>query len=439
MTAALNIADAYVSVGGLDSATKYATIALDLAKETKYLVIHANALNTLGKIYTSKNQLAQAEDMVIQSMAIRKKIGNPYYVVADQVQLSDIYFRMGKFEKSKSNALTALQLAQENKIETQDYAIYTTLFNSFYGNGEYKSAADYGRQIIDILYANSNKMSAEAFAELEVKYETAKKEQQIQEQQFEIEKKNTTIMVTVIVIILICLLGFIIFQFLRYQQKQKLQAIIIKEQDDAARAVISAEEHERSRMSQTLHDGVGQLLSGLKMNLGALEERVNFKEHQSIFQKSIALLDESIAETRSVSHQILPNNIIRMGLGNALKSLIEKIDQDKVEISLSVDGMQKDILPDTQLMVYRIIQESVHNAMKHANAQNIDIAIHVKEQILSAQVSDNGIGFDSEILKKESGIGLGNIATRIRFLKGTYSIKSKINQGTTLAFEVPLN
>lgn len=438
MIAALNIADASVSLDQLDSATKYANIALEMSLSSNNLLVNANAKNILGKVYAIRKDYSKAEKMVAESALIREQIGDPFYVVADKIQLADIYARMGQYEKSKVFALEALDLVKKHQIENHDYILYSILINSHYGAAEYKEAADYGKKLIDILYDHSNSASPEAFAELEVKYETAKKEQKIQEQKFIIEKKNTTIIVTIIIIVAICLLTLVIFQYFRNKQKQKLQAVIIREQDEAAKAVINAEEQERSRMSQNLHDGVGQLLSGLKMNLEALEERLELKENEYILKNSIGLLNESITEIRDVSHQILPNNIIRMGLTNALKSLIGKIDQNKVQIDLRIEGMLKDIHPDIQLMVYRILQEGINNILKHAKAKKVEIAININEQFISAIIKDDGIGFETGSLKAEEGIGLSNISSRIRFLKGTYIIKSIINEGTTLQFDVPL-
>lgn len=438
MIAALNIADAYVPLHQLDSATKYANIALEMSGSSNNLLVNANAKNILGKVYAIKKDYGKAEKMVAESALIREQIGDPYYIIADKVQLSDIYNRMKQFDKSRTLALEALELAQEHKIENQDQILYTTLINSYYDAADYKEAADHAKKLIAILYDNSKSASPEAFAELEVKYETAKKEQKIQEQKFIIEKKNTTIIVTMIIIILICLIAVVIFQYVRNNQKQKLQAVIIKEQDEAAKAVINAEEQERSRMSQNLHDGVGQLLSGLKMNLEALGERLELKENEYILKNSISLLNESITEIRDVSHQILPNNIIRMGLINALKSLIGKIDQNKIQIDLQIAGILNDIHPDIQLMVYRILQEGINNILKHAKAKKIEISISINEQFISAIIKDDGIGFETKGLKAEEGIGLSNISSRIRFLKGTYIIKSIINEGTTLQFDVPL-
>lgn len=253
-----------------------------------------------------------------------------------------------------------------------------------------------------------------------------------------IQQKNKQIVYGLIAFVLLAALGFLYFNKLKMEQRAKLQEARIDEQDKAARAIISAEENERSRMSQNLHDGLGQLLSATKMNLqAAIENLPEGEKSRKIYSNSLELIDESIAEMRSVSHEMVTNHVIRNGLANALKELVEKIDSNKLKVTLEVDGLMQDVNREIQLIVYRIFQESVHNVVKHAAASRIDIRLNVLQNSLWASVSDNGRGFDMASVKTRKGIGLDNIETRIKFLKGTYKIKSTPGEGTTLEFEIP--
>ncbi len=256
----------------------------------------------------------------------------------------------------------------------------------------------------------------------------------------EIQKKNSQIMYGLGAFVFLLLLSILFYNRNKLRHRAKLQEAIIKEQDKSASAIISAEENERSRMSQSLHDGLGQLLSATKMNLqAALEHLPEHEKSSKIYSNALQLVDESITEMRSVSHQMVTNNVMRKGLANALKELIEKIESNKLRITLDTKGLLQEIKPEIQLVVYRILQESIQNVIKHADASQVDIILDAKQDLLHASISDNGKGFDSNTLKQHKGIGIDNIDTRVRFLKGTYKITSTPGNGTWIELDIPLN
>lgn len=254
-----------------------------------------------------------------------------------------------------------------------------------------------------------------------------------------IHEKNRQLIFGFIAFMLLIGMGMLFYNRTKLKQKSQLQAAIIKEQDSAARAVIGAEENERSRMSQTLHDGLGQLLSAAKMNLQAAVEHLPPDEKSGkIYANALQLVDESIVEMRSVSHQMVTSNVIRKGLANALKELVEKIENNRLKISVDVNGFFENINPEIQIMIYRILQESIHNVVKHAAASKIDIHLSAESNQIITSVRDNGIGFVLTSTKNRKGIGLDNIETRVKFLKGDLKISSAPGHGTTLDIRIPL-
>ncbi|TXH20232.1 MAG: tetratricopeptide repeat protein [Chitinophagaceae bacterium] len=263
---------------------------------------------------------------------------------------------------------------------------------------------------------------------------------QNQLQKSDLQKKNLWLMLTLLFLTAVLLTTGLLYNRMKLKQKAKLQTEIIQQQDIAAKAVIQAEENERQRMSATLHDGLGQMLSVIKMNMQNIQDNIgqNVKA-ELVCNRTIALVDDSIKEMRSVSHQImLPNNIMRVGLGNALKNLIEKIDSQKLRIQLNIEGVQNDIDQNMQLMLYRIFQESINNVIKHANATKLDVSVIQDDEMLHATVEDNGVGFDMDKIVHQNGIGLNNIKTRVQFLKGSLDMNSSPGKGTLLAIHIPL-
>ncbi len=174
------------------------------------------------------------------------------------------------------------------------------------------------------------------------------------------------------------------------------------------------------------------------MNLQSVREKVSVDERTAnVFDATQKMVDESITEMRSISHQIMPNEVMRKGLANALKGLIEKIDSNRLKIVLDVDGLGNAIHPDIQLVLYRILQECINNVIKHSKADKLDIHISQRENRLMAIVRDNGVGFSTSRTDFD-GIGLQSIQTRVKYLKGTLNIESRKERGTEIRLDIPL-
>ncbi|MBW7838977.1 MAG: tetratricopeptide repeat protein [Chitinophagaceae bacterium] len=240
-------------------------------------------------------------------------------------------------------------------------------------------------------------------------------------------------------VVLLLALGLLYYNRQKIREKARFQEALLEEQDKAAKAVIGAEENERARMSQHLHDGLGQLLSAAKMNLqAAMDYLPDDPKLAKIYDNTLQLVDDSILEMRSVSHELVTNNVMRKGLVNALKELIEKISNNRLRVNLEVNGLLQHVNTDIQLVVYRVLQECIQNVIRHAEASRVDILLNVDKEYLSGVVRDNGKGFDTATTDGKKGIGLSNIEARIKFLKGRYKMVSTPGAGTSLDFEIPL-
>jgi signal transduction histidine kinase len=240
--------------------------------------------------------------------------------------------------------------------------------------------------------------------------------------------------------LLMILLGFSYYRRNKLQQEKKLQVEVIKQQDLATKAVIAAEENERKRIAADLHDGVGQMMSAAKMNLSAFESDISFKDQvqKLSFEKIIGLVDESCKEIRSVSHQMMPNALLKSGLASAIKEFIDKIDNRVIKINLYTEGLNERLDSNIETVLYRVIQECVNNVIKHSGANSLDISLIKDADGIAATIEDNGKGFDVNDKEKFSGIGLKNITSRIEFLKGTVDFDSSAGKGTLVAIHVPL-
>ena len=163
-------------------------------------------------------------------------------------------------------------------------------------------------------------------------------------------------------------------------------------------------------------------------------------ENAQAFERSIEMLDSSIQEMRRVAHNMMPEVLVKFGLDAALKDFCIGISQTgalNVQYqSLKMEGA--DIDQTTSITLYRVVQELVHNALKHASAKNVIVQISRTEGGLTLEVEDDGIGFDTEILRATDGIGWTNIRNRIEFLKGKLDVSSQTGKGTSVHIELDI-
>jgi len=435
-----NIASCYGDLKKYDSAKKYVLIGIDIAQKNNDLVAEANGLNILGTVHEAYKEYNDELKVLMQAKAIREKLGDPFFIVSDMATIAGLYSKTGQYQKGIEIAQQALEIAKKNNIVIKLSLIYQALASNYEGAGNYAAAMTAYKQLSamkDSMYAEA---SPEALAEMRAKYETEKKERKIHEQQSKLAKQKIVIGSIIAVAILIALLGYT--QYRRYQWKQeaKMRVAILKQQEEATKAVIEAEEAERQRIAKDLHDGVGQMMSAAKMNLSAFESNVHFKneEEKESFEKIITLVDESCREVRSVSHNMMPNALLKNSLSSAIREFIDKLDHKKLQVHLYTEGLEDRLDSNVETVLYRVIQECVNNVIKHAEANTLDISIVREANEITATIEDNGKGFSTSDKEKFDGIGLKNIRTRIEYLKGTVDFDSSAGKGTLIALHVPL-
>lgn len=275
---------------------------------------------------------------------------------------------------------------------------------------------------------------------LRATYEADKQAKELALQKAQIEKQKL-----IITAITICSLLIIALLFTVYKRKQglleaKINATILEQQNIAAIAVLTAEEKERKRIACDLHDGVGQMMSAVKMNLSSLASKLQFNNEQDValLEKTLALVDESCKEVRSVSHNMMPNALLKSGLSSAVKSFLDKLDHKKLKVNLHTEGLENRLSDNVEIILYRVIQETVNNVIKHAKANQLDISLIKDKDGISCTIEDNGIGFNIETLTPNDGIGIKNIKARITYLQGSVEWDSTANKGTLVAVHVPI-
>ena len=246
------------------------------------------------------------------------------------------------------------------------------------------------------------------------------------------QKQQLYIFLGVVLLILI----LVIFFFYKRKLAEKERATQLEKQ--RFKAVIEAEEKERVRIAKELHDGLGQVLSTAKLNVAGLEGNVD-KEDEVLVSNSMSLIDDAVNEVRSISHNMMPVALTSLGLTSALEQLIKKINESGLLVVESkFNNLENRLDSSTEIAVYRVIQEVLNNMIKHSKANKIVVFIEKLSNRLNIQISDNGVGFNTNDIDKSKGIGWKNIFSRVSLLNGNVDVNSSPGKGTNLSVSVPI-
>lgn len=470
----------YATMGDLDKSESYHLQALEIRERQKDTIAMANSYNNLGIIsrdrgdykkalswyfktrdiyyaiqdssdiafiyndigasYSKLGMLDSGEYYLKKSIGIRERIKEYIELAYTYNYLGENYEREGDLKNAELYIKKALTLAIEIKNNKQNYEALESLSDFYARNKMYDSAYKYLQLYRHFRDSIRNLDNQNLIAELNTRYETEKKEKKIQEQQFELTKKNYLLTGSAALLAAISLLGYSGYRRYRLKQQAAMQEAILKQQELATRAIIEAEENERKRIAGDLHDGVGQMMSAAKINLSSLSSEIQFADEQKKlrFENALKLVDDSCAEVRNVSHNIMPNSLLRNSLAAAVRDFINKIDISVLKINLHAEGLNEKIDANVEIMLYRIVQECVNNVIKHSGADTLDITLVNDAEEITATIEDNGKGFNTADKSKFDGIGLKNIRTRVDYLKGTVEWDSAPGRGTVVSIHIPL-
>lgn len=434
-----NLASCYGDLGKFDSTVYYSKKGIALANKQNNYTVEANGWFILGTAYIELKKYEEALACFLKAKPIREKTGDYFFIVSDMAVLSELYAMMGKTDEGIKISKEAISIAEQQKLQAKFPMIYKAMALNYEKAGDFAEASSIYKkinQLKDSIYSNA---STEALAEMEARYETEKKERIIQEQNFNLKRKNYFI----IGISVLLLLGLLLAYFIQARNKIRQQAALTKaiheEELKSTAAVMSAEENERQRIAKDLHDGVGQMMSAAKMNLSAISNELQFssEEQKLSFDHIISLVDESCKEVRTVSHQMMPNMLLKSGLGKAVADFIDKIDRRVLKVQLHTEGLNERLDEQIEIVLYRVLQECVNNVIKHSTASELDIAIIRDSDGVSATIEDNGKGFDIWQISADAGMGLRNMKARIEYVKGTIEFDSAPGKGTLVAIHIP--
>lgn len=287
----------------------------------------------------------------------------------------------------------------------------------------------------------SNRDFQEALANQEVRYETEKKEIRIasleREKQYYI---GLSIAGGIVLLLAFCVLFYRhrlnvqrrkIVDQQREIAEQQIKQLEQEKQLIATQSLLEGETTERSRLARDLHDGLGGMLSVVKLNLNEMKNHTVLDVADiERFNNALKLLDQSIGELRRVAHHMMPESLMRYGLKVSLEDYCRAISS----AHFYYFGAEERLDERLKVVLYRCAYELINNAVKHAEATVVNVQLIIDHGLISLTIHDDGIGFDPE--KVSSGSGLDNIRTRVSTYNGNMTIHSLPGKGTEVSVEI---
>lgn len=415
-----------------------------------------------GRVYLDQRKYEAALRDLQASLDSFIAVGNTREIAATRFEIGNYYFEREQPAKAVRSYQTALDsnlqdpLLKARLLYFLSYALEQT--------GRPEEAARYTEQYVQTLDQLDTPQTRGAFQAL-VRYQLEKDRLH---KRLLIEEKNALRLKTLVGAMLLSLLALLAISIALFNRQKRRAAerkeeiarkneeiaykneqLALRENLDLLRrkeleinyARLAGQDETQKRIGQELHDGVGALLSTVKINLAPVDEVLDRlpAEKRAQYAAANRLLDEACEELRRISHELASAVLQKFGLKAQLEALADVVRRSgKLRVELATHGLRERLDYHTELNIYRIVQELFQNVVKHARAQNITIQVNRFDDRINVIVEDDGQGFDPAKVRQKPGLGLQGLTARVHELRGEIQIDSRPGRGSNICIDFPL-
>ncbi|HRG57778.1 MAG TPA: sensor histidine kinase [Bacteroidia bacterium] len=401
-------------------------------------------LNNLGSALVSNGNSKEAYPHIVEALKLRKQEDDKKGLMSSYINYANACFNLNMLNETKMAFEEALKLSKQISALPEQVMLYKSLSDISEKTGNSVLALNYLRKHNELQDSLLNVNLNTQIAEMQTKYETEKKEKEnallknenaIKKLQLAKEKSQRNLLLILILLILIS--SAFILVALRNKNRIKISRALLQQERVKLNEILQTQEYERKRISRELHDGVGQMMAVVRMNVSAIEPDQQYVE---LYNKSLKLIDQSCEEIRQISHQLMPGVLIKGGLKAGLDELAMYVNgSGNTKVYVDLVGFEQRPSETIEINLYRIIQELLTNILKHAEATEVHIQLTKENEFITMMLEDNGKGLDIADLKNSKGNGWHNINSRLNLLKGNIEIDSKPGKGTAIFIEINEN
>lgn len=350
-----------------------------------------------------------------------------------------LHWELGDLQKAERILQQVISGAREMDAKFMLQRIYDTLRVLEESRNNFKKALAYSQMAN--LYRDSiaGEKATRHLKELEVQFQTAQKDKELAEQRHQIKQQNFYFWISLVLLVLLTVVSLLLVGYFRQKQQLMQQQLInLKNGNDLRilEATVKGEEKERGRIAKDLHDGLAGMLAAVKMHFEALQfDHPDLKESED-FKQVHSLLENAAVEVRKTAHNLMPEMLTEFGLAEALKKYCRNISNRRFHVHFFSMGEQVRFSSHFELSVYRVVQELLHNVVKHAKATSVMLQISFEPDSLTVTVEDNGIGIGTT--SGGDGLGLENLKNRVASLDGTITWDRNDRNETSVFIEFNL-
>lgn|GEM_PF-3709893 len=382
----------------------------------------ANLYYMLGNSYNNPISVDSALIYFQKAKELYDQVGPDQMKIAVSNELVKILIIQKKMD-------LAIDILEENLVTVQAFndwqyynRIYSLLIEAHKGMGNYEKALFYLQSKYDTVVHFLANQQTESVAKITEDYRTDKQLDQAEEQAFFATRRAKIFGIVIVILIVIFIIAYLLFS--RAIQKKKLENL---------QAMVLGEENERKRVAKDLHDGIGVLLTSVKLRLSNFQDKVEAKDD---FKNSLEQIDNACTEVRRISHNMIPASLTKLGLQEAILDLLDNVQASTdiiIEEALSYEEGAYD--ESKEVLIYRVVQELINNSLKYADPTKLSIELAKSKQDYVLIYQDDGKGFEKS--KVKSGLGLRSIASRVDILKGKLTFESSPGQGASFNITIP--
>ncbi|MBS1582607.1 MAG: tetratricopeptide repeat protein [Bacteroidetes bacterium] len=439
-------------------ALAYYDSALVRYRQVQNKVGEANTLLNMAGLRTTQRDHATAMLEAEAALDLHEKAGNSRGIGQAHLLLGKLERLQGDLPAAEAHLQKALHEFNDsgNKAEVPNVIDQLSLLRQAQGRlDEALELIKRYQEMKDSLFGEKQTEQL-AVAEMREKYDAEQRVAEIQElkaaKALEVEKqerrtweRNALIGILLLLVLALSMLMRDLRQRKRLARQehalyeQRINGMMRQQEIRSLDAMMEGQEKERKRIAQDLHDRLGSMLSAIKLQFSALEGRIEAlqQDHRKQYAHVFSLLDEAVGEVRRISHDMVSSSLARFGLRGALEDLRAALEAPgKLKVEMSLFGLDERLDQRVEIATYRMVQECVANALKHAKAGQISIQATRSAGTLNVIVEDDGVGFDTKDVSE--GMGMGNLRQRAAAIGGTVQVDARPGRGTSVTIDIPL-
>lgn len=423
----------YEQTGPVDSTLFYYNKYLELSKEygSEHQQLYANY--NLGAVYSDLEEYRTAQTFFEKSVDLAQKTNSQLMYDFSIISLADMKTKLGLPDEALALLNT---MKAEDKPTNVQKDFYQKSYAANYAKGNYKEAVDYHQKFKTLSDTLLNEDITRQISELNIQYESEKKDQEILTQQLKLRNSR------LLLLVLGSLIGLGVLAVFFWNRNQAYKANLLKEKSRnqeleieglrkekqliSMQSILQGQEEERRRIAQDLHDNIGSMMAAIKFKI------LTKKEENGQLDEMVGQVSEEI---RRISHNMTPLAFGLSGLEGAVNDLAQHLKRNHIEVRNETKNLNLIDNKDKAIMIYRIFQEITNNIIKHSGAAEVNMKSHIDENTLHIQINDNGNGLPTDVWEQSRHLGLRSIQSRVDFLGGSIDLDN--SDGTLFNIQIP--